>query len=85
MKSSEKLSVYISSENRGFCPKFSEAGLIPAIAEVRGDPVVSGWEVMREKSENIRQQDTKCLSQDSEYPVEKRLHNLQLFTLFLMF
>lgn len=85
MKSLEKVSVYISSENSGFWPKFSEAVLIPAIEEVRWDPIVFGWEAIREKSENIKQQHTKCLSQDPEYPIEKRLHNLRLFTLFLMF
>jgi len=45
--------------------------LAPEIAEIRWEPLLFGWEVTEEKSENIKQQHIKRLPQDSKYFVEK--------------
>lgn len=71
MKCLKNLSVYISSENSDFYPKFREVVLTPEIAEIRWEPLLFGWEVTEEKSENIKQQHIKCLSQASKYFVIK--------------
>jgi len=55
------LSAFIIRENSGFYPKFRAQVLMPANTGIRGKPIPFGENVTGGRSENIEEQNKRCL------------------------